>query len=70
MSENRELALTVALEAVLSAARSLHVNVDELCEAAINTLLLVPSSVSPIVAQAVNEIEIASDALDYGNDSA
>ncbi|MDH0745246.1 hypothetical protein N5D61_02670 [Pseudomonas sp. GD03842] len=70
MSENRELALTVALEAVLSAARTLHVDVDELCETAINTLLLVPSSVSPIVAQAVSEIETASDALDYGEGGA
>ena len=69
MSENRELALAVALEAVLTAARTLRVDVDELCEAAINALLLVPSSVSPIVAQAVSEIEKASDALDFGEDS-
>jgi len=66
MSNNRELALTVALEAVINAARSLHVDVEELCETAIESLLVVPSSVSPVVVEAIREIEVAADALDYG----
>jgi hypothetical protein len=66
MSENRELALSIALEAVLNAARELHVDVDELCEQAIGSLTLLPKSVSPSVVAAIREIEVASDALDFG----
>lgn len=64
MSENRELALSIALEAVLTAARGLYVDVDELCEKAIESLTLVPSNVSPSIAAAIREIEIAADVLD------
>ena len=66
MSENRELALSIALEAVLNAARELHVDVDELCEQAIGSLTLLPKSVSPSEAAAIREIEVAVDALDFG----
>jgi hypothetical protein len=66
MSENRELALSIALEAVLKAARVLSLDVDKLCEKAIDSLTIVPSNVSPAVAAAIREIEVASDALDYG----
>jgi len=37
--EEKELAPSPALEAVLSAARALHVQVDELCEKTIESLL-------------------------------
>jgi hypothetical protein len=67
MSENRELALSIALEAVLNAARELHVDVDELCEQAIGSLTLLPKSVSPSVVAAIREIEVAADALDFGD---
>lgn len=67
MSENRELALSIALEAVLNAARGLFVDVDELCEKAIESLMFVPSNVSPSVVAAIREIEIAADALDFGD---
>jgi hypothetical protein len=65
MSESRELALSIALEAVLSAARSLYVDVDELRDRAIELLMIVPSNVSPAVAQAIDEIDEASNSLDY-----
>ena len=64
MSENRELALSIALEAVLTAARGLYVDVDELREKAIESLTLVPSNVSPSIAAAIREIEFAVDVLD------
>jgi hypothetical protein len=65
MSENSELALSIALEAVLCAARSLSVDVDELRDRAIEMLMIVPSNVSPAVAQAINEIDEATNSLDY-----
>lgn len=65
MSESRELALSIALEAVLCAARSLHVDVDELRDRAIELLLVVPSNVSPAVAQAIDEIDEATNSLNY-----
>jgi hypothetical protein len=65
MSESRELALSIALEAVLSAARSLYVDVDELRDRAIELLMIVPSNVSPAVAQAIDEIDEATNLLDY-----
>jgi hypothetical protein len=65
MSQSRELALSIALEAVLSAARSLYVDVDELRDRAIELLMIVPSNVSPAVAQAIDEIDEATNLLDY-----
>ena len=66
MSESRELALSIALEAVLNAARELHVDVDELCDKAIGSLTFLPKSVAPAVVAAIREIEVAADALDFG----
>lgn len=66
MSEDRELAFKMALEAVLNAARTLCVDIDELCETAINSLTIMPSNISPAVVSAIREIEVAADALDYG----
>jgi hypothetical protein len=68
MSENRELALSIALEALLNAARELHVDVDELCEQAIGSLTLLPKNVSPSVVDAIREIEVAADALEFGGE--
>jgi hypothetical protein len=65
MSQSRELALSIALEAVLSAARSLYVDVDELRVGAFVLLMIVPSNVSPAVAQAIDEIDEATNLLDY-----
>jgi len=65
MSESRELALSIALEAVLCAARRLHVDVDELRDRAIELLLVVPSNVSPAVALAIDEIDEATNSLNY-----
>jgi hypothetical protein len=66
MSDSRELALTIALEAVLNAARSLYVDINELCETAIESLTLVPSNISPAIVAAIGEIESAANAIDYG----
>lgn len=66
MSDTRELAVSIALEAVLNAARGLDVDVNELCEKAIESLTLVPKNISPAVVAAIGEIEAAADALDHG----
>lgn len=65
MSDSRELALSIALEAVLNAARSLYLDMDELRHTAIQSLSVMPSHILPMVASAIQEIEIATDALDY-----
>jgi len=65
MSDSRELALSIALEAVLNAARSLYLDMDELRHTAIQSLTVMPSHLSPIVISAIREIEMATDALDY-----
>lgn len=67
MIEDYGLAHSIALEAILSAARGLHMDVDELCEKAIESLLVILGSVSPAVAMAIDAIEKAADALDYGD---
>ena len=69
MSEKMRLAHAIAIEALLSAARSLHVDVDELCERAIESLLVVPSEVSPAIRLAIDAIEKAADTLDYSQSS-
>jgi hypothetical protein len=63
MSDSRELALSIALEPVLNAARSLYL--DKLCHTAIQSLAIMLSHVVPLMVSAISEIEIASDALDY-----
>lgn len=68
MKEERELSPSLALEAVLSAACALHVQVDELCEKAIESLLTLLSSASSFVAQAIDEKENSADSLDYDAD--
>lgn len=65
MSNSRELALSIALEAVLNAARSLYLDVDELRHTAIQSLTVMPSRILPMVVSAIREIEIATDAHDY-----
>ena len=65
MSDSRELALSIALEAVLNAARSLYLDMDELRHTAIQSLTVMPSHLSPIVISAIREIEMATDALDF-----
>ena len=65
MSDSRELALSIALEAVLNAARSLCLDMDELRHTAIQPLAVMPSYILPMVVSAIREIEIATDALDY-----
>jgi energy-coupling factor transporter transmembrane protein EcfT len=65
MSDSRELALSIALEAVLNAARSLYLDMGELRHTAIQSLTVMPSHILPMVVSAIREIEIATDALDY-----
>jgi hypothetical protein len=65
MSEEREKVLRMALKAVLLAARELHIDVDELTEAAIQSMLQDRSLEAEDIAQASSAIEVAADALDY-----
>ena len=63
MSEERVTALLLALKAVLSAARKQGLNLDELSEAAADELLQHRTYDSLHVPMAINEIEVAVDAL-------
>jgi methionine synthase II (cobalamin-independent) len=63
MSEDREKALALALKAVLSAARNQGLDLDELSEAAADELLNLEAYESDYLAMAINEIEVAVDAL-------
>lgn len=65
MSEDREKVLRMALKAVLLAAQELYVDIDELTEAAIQTMLRDRSFEPEDIAQASSAIEVAADALDY-----
>lgn len=65
MSEDREKVLRMALKAVLLAAQELYVDVDELTEAAIQSMLQDRSFEGEDIAQASSAIEVAADALDY-----
>jgi hypothetical protein len=63
MSEDREIALHLALKAVLGAARDQGIDLDQLAEAAIDNLLQVRKFDSLHVPMAISEIEVAVDAL-------
>lgn len=63
MSEERVTALLLALKAVLSVARKQGLNLDELSEAAADELLQYREYDSLHVPMAINEIEVAVDAL-------
>lgn len=63
MSEDREKALALALKAVLNAARNEGLDLDELSEAAADQLLGYKAYESDYLAMAINEIEVAVDAL-------
>ena len=63
MSEDRVGALTLALKAVLSVARKQGLNLDELSEAAADELLQYREYDALHVPMAINEIEVAADAL-------
>jgi hypothetical protein len=63
MSEEREKALRMALKALLIASRKQGLNLDELSEAAADELLQYRTYDSLHVPMAINEIEVAVDAL-------
>ena len=63
MSEERVNALLLALKAVLSVARQRGLNLDEVSEAAADELLRYRTYDSLHVPMAINEIEVAVDAL-------
>jgi hypothetical protein len=64
MSEDREKGLHLALKAVLSVARKQGLNLDELSEAAADELLQYKAYDSEHVPIAINEIEVAVDAME------
>lgn len=66
MSEERVVALALALKAVLSAARKRGLDLDELSECAAGELLQYRTYDALHVPMAISEIEVAVDALDYG----
>ncbi len=63
MSEDREIALHLALKAVLGTAREQGLELDRLAEAAIDNLLQVRKFDALHVPMAISEIEVAVDAL-------
>ncbi|WP_205301885.1 hypothetical protein, partial [Pseudomonas abietaniphila] len=63
MNEERVTALLLALKAVLSVARKQGLNLDEVSEAAVDELLQYREYDSLRVPMAINEIEVAVDAL-------
>jgi hypothetical protein len=68
MSEDREKVLRMALKAVLLAAQELYVDIDELTEAAIQTMLRDRSFEAEDIAEASSAIEVAADALEFGGE--
>jgi len=65
MSEERVIALEIALKAVLNTAREQGIDVEQLSEAAIDGLVKYHDYRSVHVANAANQIELAVDALEY-----
>jgi hypothetical protein len=63
MSEDREKVLRMALRAVLAAAQECCVDIDELTELAMESLLDQRLYEAEDVAQAILAIEVAADAL-------
>jgi hypothetical protein len=63
MSEEREKALRMALKALLIASRKLGLNLDELSGTAADELLQYREYDALHVPMAINEIEVAVDAL-------
>ncbi|MGA9221927.1 MAG: hypothetical protein WBZ57_12105 [Pseudomonas graminis] len=63
MSEDREKALLLALKAVLNVARKQGLSLDDLSEAAADELLQYRAYDAEHVPMAINEIEVAVDAL-------
>jgi hypothetical protein len=63
MSEERVAALLLALNALLIASRKQGLNLDELSDAAADELLQYRTYDSLHVPMAINEIEVAVDAL-------
>ena len=63
MSEDREKGLLLALKAILNAAKKRGLDLDELSEAAADELLQYRAYDAEHVPMAINEIEVAVDAL-------
>jgi hypothetical protein len=63
MSEDRNKALVLALKSVLSVARQRGLDLDEISEASADELLRYRPHNSDHVPAAINEIEVAVDAL-------
>jgi hypothetical protein len=65
MSEERVIALEIALKAVLNTAREQGIDVDQLSEAAIDRLVKYHSYKCRHLFNAVDQIENTVDALEY-----
>jgi hypothetical protein len=65
MSDYRVKALEKALSGLLNVVRKQGLDVDELTEVVADELLREPSQVSHYSAEAISEIELAADALDW-----
>lgn len=63
MSEEREVALSMALKAVLMAARRQGLALSELSDAAVDVLAQYRSSEPRLIPVAIAEIELAVDVL-------
>ena len=63
MSEDREKALLLALKAVLNVARKQGLSLDDLSEGTADELLQYRAYDAEHVLRAINEIEVAVDAL-------
>lgn len=63
MCEDREKALRMAVKALLIASRKQGLNLDELSEAAADELLQYREYDALHVPMAINEIEVAADAV-------
>lgn len=65
MYDERVKALELALRTILGEARQQGLDVDSLCEAAMQAILGHPARNSVLTADAVLAIEVAADALDW-----
>ena len=70
MYDERMKALELALKTVLSEAHKRGLDVDSLCEAAMQSILSGPAREPVLTADAVLAIEVAADALDWATPTA
>ncbi|MFJ3482974.1 hypothetical protein ACIPL1_06275 [Pseudomonas sp. NPDC090202] len=63
MNAGREVALEIALRSVLSMVKAKGINLDEMCEEAASEMIGNPMYNVLAIPDAINEIEMAVDAL-------